>query len=323
MPNPDAKLVAETLLHYKSCLIATHINPEGDAIGSMLALALVLEAQGINVICFDKHGVPENCRFLPTWERVVQSLPEVLPPLVIYVDADRIERCGIEKEELLGVETYVRIDHHVSEAEPAGPSFVSTKAAAAGELVFALLPLLSATLTPRIATCLLTALMVDTGRFCYSNTTATTHHIAAELVSAQADLSTIVDWIWGRVTFAASKLMGLALSSVQLTAQGRIAWAVLRNEDFQTADATPEDSEGIIDHIRRIDGTEVAILFTEKRGVVRASVRSRGNIDAAALARRFGGGGHVKAAGMSFDGPIEFAVCQVLKAVEEQFAGTG
>jgi phosphoesterase RecJ-like protein len=158
--------------------------------------------------------------------------------------------------------------------------------------------------------------MVDTGRFSYTNTTPTTHRIAADLIGAGADLPTIVDWIWGRVEYPAAKLLGLALSSLQRTKDGCIAWAVLRNEDFLAASASPEDTEGIIDHIRSIKDARVAALFSEKRGSVRVSLRSHGEVDVAKLASKFGGGGHVKAAGLTFNGPIDYAVCEVIRAIE-------
>lgn len=316
MSSPEVQQVAEALLRHSSCLIVTHVNPEGDAIGSQLALALALEQHGIAVTCYDRDGVPENCRFLPTWERVRQTLPDTIPPLVIFVDADRLERCGLSVEQLPGAQEFVRIDHHVSDVRDLGPALVRTHAAAAGEIVFELLPALHATVTPEIATCLHTALMVDTGRFSYTNTTPNTLRVAAELVGAGADLPTIVDWIWGRVKFPAAKLLGAALSSLQTSKDGRIAWAVLRSEDFQAVAATPEDTEGVIDHVRSIVGAQVAVLFSEKRGAVRISLRSHGEVDVAKLAGEFGGGGHVKAAGLTFDGPIDYAVCEVLRAIE-------
>ena len=316
MTNPDAQRVADTLLQYPACLIVTHVNPEGDAIGSQLALALALEQHGITVTCYDRDGVPDNCRFLPTWERVQQTLPAEIPPLVIYVDADRLERCAVSREQLPGAQAFARIDHHVSDAENPGPAFVNAHAAAAGELVFELLPLLGATMTPEIATCLLTALMVDTGRFSYTNTTPTTHRIAAELVGVCDCLSTIVEWIWGRLSFPTVKLLGIALATAQISADGRVAWAVLREEDFRRSDAAPEDTEGIIDHIRSIRDVEVAAVFSEKHGKVRVSLRAQGQVDVAQIARQFGGGGHVKAAGLTFEGSMECAVCEILRAIE-------
>jgi phosphoesterase RecJ-like protein len=110
--------------------------------------------------------------------------------------------------------------------------------------------------------------------------------------------------------------MGAALSSLRASEDGRVAWAVLLDEDFRGANATPEDTEGIIDVIRTVRGAEVALLFSEKRGVVRISMRSRGHVDVATLARAFGGGGHVKAAGITFDGTMEQALCAVLEAVQ-------
>jgi len=318
--NVDAVLVARTLLRYRECLIATHINPDGDAIGSMLALALALEQHGITVHCYDRDGVPEICRFLPTQARVRRELPERIPPLVIYVDADRLERCGLERAALAGAETFVRIDHHQGGMCEEGGTLADPCAAATGELIFQLLPALAAHMTPEIATCLQAAIMVDTGRFSYTNTTPTTLRIAAELVAAGADVPTIVEWTWGRVSFPATKLLGYGLASLQLAADGRIVWGVLREEDFQAAHASVEDTEGIIDHIRSVRDAEIAILFSAKRGIVRVSLRSTGHIDVARIARQFDGGGHIKAAGLTFDGPMEQAIDAVLRAVEQEFA---
>ncbi len=316
-PHPDAAAVAEALLRFPACLIATHVNPEGDAIGSMLALALALEEHGVQVTCYDRDGVPENNRFLPTADRVVTALPAALPPCIVIVDADRLERADLTPEQFPDAQLFVRVDHHVSREPDLGPALVSTRAAATGELVFALLPSLGATLTPEIATCLQTALMVDTGRFSYTNTTPDTLHIAAELLAAGADVPAIVDNIWGSMPYAALRLQGAALSALQHSADGRVAWAVLRHADFLAAEATPEDTEGIIDLVRVTRGAEVALLFSEKRGTVRVSLRSAGHVDVAALARRFGGGGHVKAAGITFDGPLDYAIADVLRAVDE------
>jgi phosphoesterase RecJ-like protein len=318
--RPEAQHVADELLRYPACLIATHVNPEGDAIGSQLALALALEQRGIIVHCYDRDGVPDTCRFMPTWERVRTVVPSPAPPLVIYVDADRLERCALSVEELPGAQSFVRIDHHQSTAVGPGLSLVDTHAAAAGELVFEVLAAMQADLTPEIATCLLAALMVDTGRFSYASTTPTTHHIAAELLAAGADREAIVDWTWGRASLSALKLKGLALSSLQVSADGQISWAVLRQQDFEAASASPEDTEGIIDQVRCVAGTRVAALFSEKHGEVRVSLRSRGRVNVAELASSFGGGGHARAAGITYNGSMDEAVAAVLQAIKDALA---
>jgi phosphoesterase RecJ-like protein len=315
-----ADLLAPLLTRYPACLILSHINPEGDAIGSQLALALALEACGLQVALYNRDGVPANCRFLPTWERVLTTLPSPLPPLVIFVDAERLERCALSQAQLPGVDCFVCIDHHTTTSAPIGPALVDTRAAAAGELVYAVIQALGPPITPAIATCLQAALMVDTGRFSYTNTTPTTHRIAAELLAAGADVPTIVEWTWGRQRFESTNLLGRALTGLARTAEGRIVWAVLRQADFTAAGAAGEDTEGIIDHVRQIDGVEVALLFSEKGGEVRVSLRSKGTVDVAALARRFRGGGHVKAAGLTFTGPIDEAVIQVVAAAQDALA---
>ncbi len=317
MMHPEAITVADELLRYPSCLIFTHVNPEGDAIGSMLALALALEQKGITVQCFDKDGVPANNAFLPTAARVLTSLPEVIPPLVVFVDAHKIERCGVSREQLEGAQSIVRIDHHISEGDDIGLALVDTEAAAAGELVFEVIARLGAELTPEIATCLMTALMVDSGRFSYSNTTPNTHHIAAALLAAGADTQLISKEIWGCLPVPTLILLGRAMTALQLTSNGRVAWSFLRSADYKETGAREEDTEGIIDHVRCAMGTTVAVLFTERNNVVRVSLRSQGTVDVAALARQFGGGGHVKAAGITMDMPLDDAIAKVLAAIDD------
>lgn len=308
--------VAELLNEYSSCLIATHVNPEGDAIGSQLALALALEALGMQVYCYDRDGVPENCRFLPTWNRVATVLPKEMPPLVIYVDAESLQRCNLSPEQFPSTTRLICIDHHKSYYDKPIPSLIDSNAAATGEIVFPLIKALKIPFTAAIATCLQTALMVDTGRFCYTNTRPNTLNTAAELIAAGADVQLISEWIWGRISLSASLLQGAALNSINTANEGRIAWAVLRARDFTACGATAEDTEGIIDCIRNIDGVQVAILFSEKAGEIRASLRSRGEIDVSLIAKQFNGGGHAKAAGLNFNGPMEYAVAEVIKAIE-------
>jgi phosphoesterase RecJ-like protein len=317
MTRGSAQEVSEALARYDSCLIATHISPEGDAIGTMLALALALEARGVRVQCYDRDGVPDNCRFMPTWERVSRELPALIPPLVIYVDAERIERCGLTLEQVAGAECLVRIDHHTSTVEDPGPAWVDTTAAATGELMYRLLRHMDAEITPGMATCLQGAMMVDTGRFSFSNTTPNTHRVAADLLAAGADVATIVEWTWGRVPLAAAQLLGRALAGLQTAAGGKLVWAVLRREDYDATGARGQDTEGIIDHVRTVQGAEIAILFSDRNGQARLSLRSHGDVDVAALARRFGGGGHVKAAGITYDGSIDEAVKHVIPAARE------
>jgi bifunctional oligoribonuclease and PAP phosphatase NrnA len=328
MPRPDAIVAAQALLAAPACLIATHVDPEGDAIGSLLALALALEARGITTELYDQDGVPENCRFLPTWERVRTTLPAVIPSLVVFVDADRLERCGLSLDVLPGVQAFVRIDHHpnpdhqeqeVTDREGALPSahFVDTKAAAAGELVYEVLEAMGTVVTPDMATCLMAALMVDTGRFSYSNVTPRTHSVAAALIAAGARTTEVADNIWGCRPLPALRLLGAALDSLQVSGNGRIAWAVLPASAYEAAGATSEDGEGIIDQVRTVQGTEVAALFSERKGQARVSLRSRGKVDVSAVARHFGGGGHVKAAGITSTLPLTELIPAVLGALDE------
>ncbi|MDQ2799194.1 MAG: bifunctional oligoribonuclease/PAP phosphatase NrnA, partial [Armatimonadota bacterium] len=193
---------------------------------------------------------------------------------------------------------------------------VETRAASTAEIVFALLNALELPITPEVATCLFTGILTDTGSFRFQNVTADTMTVAARLIDAGASPAFVSEHVFENRTFAATKLLGLALSSLSRTLDGRIAWAHVTREDFARLGATDEDSEGLVNPVRSVRGAEVGVSFREMPdGAVRVSLRSREGVDVGQIAQKFGGGGHRMAAGCTLNLPLAEAEAAVLDSL--------
>lgn len=310
--------IADLIRRHNSCLLLTHVSPDGDGLGSLLALALGLESIGLRAFPACADPVPAIYRFLPTADRIRSDLPPQMPMLAICVDADglgRVGRFGADLERFCAV---IDIDHHATEKAFGDLQWVDPQAAASGELVYRLLRGMAVQITPDIATCLYSAIITDTGRFCYSNTTPRALRIAAELVRAGASPPRIYREVYESKSFSASRLLGLALGRLQQAENRRVVFSTLTQEDFGAAGSTPDETEGIVDHLRAVREARAAALFVElPDGAVRVSMRSRGSVDVGEVALHFGGGGHMNAAGCTVPGPLAEAQERVLTAVAE------
>jgi phosphoesterase RecJ-like protein len=298
--------------------MACHVNPDGDALGSLCALGSACETHGRQVVMLSPDGVPDHCAFIPGTDRILRTTPARDFDLGIGLDADGSDRLGSAQAIVLGAPVVIDIDHHVGADRYGQIRLIDPSAAATGELVYDLIRELGAEITPEIATALMAAIVTDTGGFRYPNATPRTLEIAAALVACGAHPAPIIEHVYGRRTFAATRLLGEALAAVQLGVGGRLAWAALDRAAFGRAGARDEETDGIVSELRAIDGVGVAILLREAaNGEVRVSLRSRDGTDVAALASRFGGGGHRAAAGCTLPGPLPTAVQSVLAAAEE------
>lgn len=316
-----------------SVLLACHVRPDADALGSLLALSLGLERLGKRALAVSPDGVPEIFRFLPHWERIRTEAP---PPeevatswdVAIGLDADGSDRLGPAEAAVLAARTVIDLDHHTGTDRYGHIQVVDPTAAATGELVYALLAELGVPLTPDIACCLLAALLTDTGSFRFTNVTALTLRIAADLVEAGAHPAPIYEAVYGARAFEASRLLGRLLSSLDRTEDGRIVWGCLSAADFRETGARPDQTEGFAEQLRMVRGAEVAIFFREERsGEVRVSLRSRSRVNVALIAEAFDGGGHPAAAGCTLPGPMAEAVRRVVavarRFVEEELGAAG
>lgn len=296
--------------------VGIHIRPDGDALGSLLGLSLALEQTGHRVASLSADPVPDNYRFLPGVERVSSKPPAWKADLGIVVDCDGISRLGGLAPDFESLPSLIDIDHHDTDHAFGDARLIDSAAGATGEIVYQVLQGLEVQPDADIGTCLYTAILTDTGRFCYANTTDQSLRIASEMVAAGAAPDRIARRIYEERSMEATHLLGVALSRLSADLQGQVVSSVLTQKDFRETGAAPGDTEGIIDHLRAIGGPRVALLLVQpNHDGVRVSMRSDGSVDVSEIALGFGGGGHMMAAGCTVSGTAEGVREQVLDAV--------
>ncbi len=306
-------------------LIVPHLHPDGDALGSALGLYHALRLLGkpvVDVVCHD--SVPEIYQFLPGTDQIRQELhPKEPYEVAIVCDMSQLNRAGKFEPLIRHSERILQIDHHVKMERFADVQLVNPKAGATAEEVYRLIRALGVPITLEIATCLLTGIVTDTFSFKFPNTTPRTLRIAARLQSAGANLSEINEQVFETRSFSSVKLLGLALSTLKRTDDGKIAWAVIPRSAFEEAGAHEEETEGIVNFVRSVKGVQVAFLLREtKQGKVRVSLRSRGQVNVAQIANHFGGGGHENAAGCTIEGSLEYAESALLREIQRWMASS-
>ena len=301
----------------QTIVLACHVNPDGDALGSLLGLARALTALGKVVTCVSEDGVPDILRFLPGADTVRQATDAPAFDLAIVVDSGDLPRVGASVQPVISrARRVVDIDHHVTTGAFGDVRVLDARAASTAEIVYALLLTLQAPITPDIATCLFTGIITDTGSFRFQNVTPNTLQVAAALLEAGAPPAFISEHVFENRTFAATRLLGVALSSLTQADGGRIVWARITAADFAALGAADQDTEGIVSYVRGVRDAEVGVLFRETAGGgIRVSLRSRETVNVAAVAEKFGGGGHRMASGCTVNLPLADAEQSVIAAV--------
>lgn len=291
-----------------SLAIFPHVSADGDAIGSVLALALAMRKAGRESVVYLEENIPSVYTFLPGVElaRFYDGGQEVMD-INIALDTGDEGRLGTRKDVFFNAPCTINIDHHATNNKFAHHNFVDPHSASTGEIVFQLLKALKIEMDADIATCLYTAIATDTGGFKYSNTTAETHITAAELVSTGIDIGELNQRIFDNSTFEKLKLTQKAIELLELHEGGRIALTPLSVADFQATGAKDEDCDGIVNIGRSIEGVEVSVLIKERKdGDFRINLRSKSYVDVSQIAVELGGGGHKRAAGCTVtEGSIE------------------
>ncbi len=290
-------------------LVCSHSRPDGDAMGSMLAMGMLLEQMGKSADLVTADRIPTIYDRLPGAE-AVRCTTSISDP---YDAAILLECSGVERTRLRGLEKYflINIDHHISGCDFGNLNWVDRKAASVGELVYRLAKAAGARLTPEMATCLYTSLLTDTGGFSYGLLQASTFSLANELVLAGADPVRIAQDVFHSASTAKMLLLGVALRNLQR--EGKLAWLWVTHRDMVRTCAADEDSEGIVNYALSIKGVEAAAFLRElPERSIRLSLRSKGAINVAAIAERLGGGGHENAAGCTLEGPLKRALDEIL-----------
>jgi phosphoesterase RecJ-like protein len=308
----DVEAVADAIRSHDRFLLVTHENPDGDALGSILALKLALDALGKDSVMYlyGDAPLPAEYSFMEL-DELRRRLPEDWRERVlIAVDCANESRIGPEPEPLDGAPLVLDIDHHHDNTRFGAINLVVANASSTGEVLRDLFRELGVELTPELAEALYIAVVTDTGRFQYSNTTAKSLRLAAELVEAGADIHQIFQHVYETVQFAKLKLLARALERAQIYDGGRLVVSYLLRTDFTDIGAAETYSEGIIDSLRAVEGADMAALIREPPRsdgpARRVSLRaSNDELDVSAIARKSGGGGHRQAAGFSSDATVE------------------
>jgi len=303
----------------KKILIASHQNPEGDAIGSTLALYHHFSSgRKIQMLNLDK--LPYFLEFLPGSEKIFHSLEHIRPDfeLAIIVDCTDPTRVGANFWELLKGKKVINIDHHESNRFFGELNFVQPEISSTGEIIFTLLKNSGKKLSARTATCLYTAIMMDTGSFRYSNTSKNTLAIASELVALGAKPGEISKQVYENHPPAWLKLISMALSTHQISASGKRAEMTLTSAMFRKSGAGKEMSEGLINYLMMLRGVEVGILYRQiSKNKYKVSFRSAGKVNVAKLSEALGGGGHKQAAGATMEGNLKDIQARVRILVDD------
>ena len=308
----DLQAVAETLRAHDRFLVVTHENPDGDALGSLLATTVALRQLGkdVEMLLCGSGAVPREYAFMQL-DGLLRELPDDIGERVLVaVDCAKADRIGPDVSLVERAKLVVDIDHHHDNTRFGSINLVVADASSTGEVLRDVFAELGVEITPEIAEPLYIALVTDTGRFQYTNTTPKSLRLAAELVEAGADVHAVFQQVYESVEFAKLKLLARALERARVLEGGRIVVSHLLRTDFGEVGAVEPYSEGIIDYLRAVEGSELAALIREpprddgpvRRISLRASVDE---LDVSAIAALFGGGGHRQAAGFSSEASID------------------
>lgn len=317
LPAVDDNSIAEilkVLRQGEKFLLCSHAQPDGDAVGSMLALGMVLQQMGKRADLVTADRIPAHYRQLPGVDQVhVTQRVEGAYDGVILLECDSLQRTKLQ-----GLEDFfqINIDHHLSGQRFAHLNWIDREAVSVGEMVYRLARAVGARLTPELATCFYVTVLTDTGGFCYGSVRESTFALAHELVMAGADPIAIAQSVYFSAPASKLHLLGTALG--RLRHEARLAWLWVTNEDVINAQASEEDSDGIVNFALGVESVEAAVFLRElPEGGVRLSLRSKGQVNVAAIAERLGGGGHENAAGCTLDGPLQRALDEILAHLQQ------
>ncbi|MEW6720661.1 MAG: bifunctional oligoribonuclease/PAP phosphatase NrnA [Thermodesulfobacteriota bacterium] len=312
----DLSAICRVFAEKERFLIACHENPEGDAIGSELALALALRKMGKTAAVLNADPVPENLRFLPGADTVRMEEDGSKYEVAVVVDCGSPERTGRVEAELRKPPLLVNIDHHRTNGVRGDLALVDPDAAAAGLLVYRVLAAMGCPIDRDIAENIYVAVLTDTGSFHYGNSSPEAFEVAGEMVRLGVDPWSVAEQVYETQSLSRLRLLGRALSSLEIALEGKVASITTMLSDLAEAGAGKDLMEGFINYPRSVLGAEVAVSFREEQGgAFRVSFRSKGRVDVSEVAARFGGGGHRNAAGCTVQGSISEVKRKVFDAL--------
>ncbi len=313
----------EALRASRQAVLTTHLNADGDGVGSEVALATWLRANGNRAVIINPTPFPELYAFLLDDDSEAWVLPAgserareacAGADLAVVLDTGEIPRIGRVRPMIRDLRTVV-VDHHpVGDRPIPGVSFRDMAACATGELVYDILLAAGGPWPAAVVHGLYVAVLTDTGSFRFSNTTPASHRVAAELIERGADAEVLYRRVYGASPLRRLRLLSAALETLDADVESGVSWMIIPEDAYQSLNASADDIEGFVDFPRSLDGTEVGLLFRKTSRGTKVSLRSNGAVDVNSLARRFGGGGHVRASGALLDLPMNEAVPLVVAA---------
>lgn len=318
---PPFEAIIAAIEAHQTFLIAAHVGPDGDAIGSGLALRLGLEAMGKQAVLVSTDGIPNSCRYLPFSDTVL-TMPKVVPQCVFVIDCDGTpNRVAAPFEFIERAKFKILIDHHRTAKPIFDLNWIDPTQPATALMIYHLLQKMPIQITRDMAQCLICGLSTDTGNFRFPNTTPECLRAAADLIERGADIAETAYKTFDERSFAGVALLGLALQKMKAEADGLLMWSALSEADFTSVDAQDESSENVVNLLRNVRGAQMAIVFRERRDetgpTARISIRARPELRADLFAQQFGGGGHAAASGCRVRyKPFEESVQTVVEAAK-------
>jgi len=291
-------------------LVVTHANPDGDAIGSLIAMGLSLEALSKKITLYCESLIPAVYRFLPEVHRVVKKIGNINYDMAVILDCGDLSRVGEAVSFVKQIPVIVNIDHHITNTRFGHLQLIDTSACATAEIVYRLIKQMGLSFSKSVATSIYTGILADTGSFRFSNTNKAAFAICQEMVEIGVDPHNIAQHVYGTYSLSRIKLLNLALDSIEISENGKLSIMTLTQKMFDETNTKPEDVDGLINYAQRIEDVEVAALIQEHHNGnensrttnrFHVSLRSDGAFDVAAIAAMFGGGGHSSAAGFSIE----------------------
>ena len=292
-------------------LVASHSDPDGDALGSLLALGLALSKIGKKTTLYNESAIPAVYRFLPSAKRIVHRVKKPsCYDTAIVLDCGDISRLGSDWETISKIGCIINMDHHITNTGFGDIQCVDTEACATSEIIYRLISEFGVSIDRQIATCLYTGILTDTGSFRFSNTNQAAFAISREMAEIGVEPYDIAQHVFGTYSLGRIKLLNLALNSIEIAGNGKLSIMTVTKRMLDMTGTHPEDVDGLINYARRIQDVKVAALIQEpkngagegqNRRKYHVSLRSDGSVDVAAIASSFGGGGHYNAAGFQIE----------------------
>ncbi|KAB3531336.1 DHH family phosphoesterase [Alkaliphilus serpentinus] len=311
----------------KNIAVISHINPDGDSLGSALALAVTLSTINSNVTLYINDVLPAKYEFLPEVHRFIMFKEEELEEfdITFVLDCGDIDRLGSSRSLADRTKNLVNIDHHVSNNHYGDINIIDVKASSTSQMVYHLIDeILQLPITPEVATCLYVGIVTDTGSFKYDNTSPETHRVVAKLLELGVDIEDITIHLFQNNSYKGVKFLGEFLKSLEILIDGKLALATISLQMLNKYSLDPDETDSIINYGRDIKGVEVAVTLKEvDKNLIKISLRSKTNIDVNEIAKAFGGGGHKKASGATLKGTIEEVRERVVEEVRKAFMHNG